>query len=207
MAYTASQRRWVVAEFPLAAFEIPDEALLRAAARGDPRAFESLVGRYAQPLFNFLYRFLGNSDDAADVTQQVWLQFFSWLPRLDPGQSPRSWLFLVARNKAMDLLKARQAIPFSKLPDAEEEEPDAVSELPDTSPLPEALVERQDLQRLLHQAIQALPLRYRTVVALRYTTDLTFGEIAQALGLPENTAKTLFHRAKARLRTFLRQAL
>ncbi len=77
----------------------------------------------------------------------------------------------------------------------------------DGRPLPEDLAERADLQDVLQRAIMALPGPYRTVVALRYSSDLTFAEIGAVLGLPENTAKTHFQRAKALLRAALRPQL
>ncbi len=75
--------------------------------------------------------------------------------------------------------------------------------MPDTSPLPEEVVERHDLQECLQRAIEALPPKFRSVVLLRYASQLSFSEIGHVLNMPEATAKTYFQRAKPLLRTTL----
>ncbi|MCS6800919.1 MAG: sigma-70 family RNA polymerase sigma factor [Chloroflexota bacterium] len=181
---------------------LSDETLAANFLAGDLDAFEALVVRYSRPLYNFAFRFVGNADDAKDVAQATFLQLYTHLASARLDQTLRPWLFQIARNKAIDLLRARRQLLFSDLEHAGEE--DAPLDLvPDEAPLPEAIVERADLQRLLSDAITRLPQKYREVVALRYTTDLTFKEMGEALGMPENTVKTLFQRAKVRLRRLL----
>jgi RNA polymerase sigma-70 factor (ECF subfamily) len=69
--------------------------------------------------------------------------------------------------------------------------------------LPDELAEREDLQRILRQTINALPLKFRTAATLRYVNELSFAEIARVMDVPENTAKTYFQRAKKLLRAKL----
>jgi RNA polymerase sigma-70 factor (ECF subfamily) len=114
----------------------------------------------------------------------------------------RPLVYRIARNRAVDFLRERKVPVFSALSRWDDEE-SPLEGIPDPSPLPAELAERHDLQQLLQDAIAALPPRYAQVVALRYTTDLTFAEIAASLEMPENTAKTLFQRAKAMLRRVL----
>lgn len=181
-----------------------DEDLARRVAAGDRDAFAVLVDRYQRPLYNFALRFVGNPDDADDAAQETLIQVYQALPvsRLDFAFRP--WLYRVARNKCIDLLRRKRTLPFSML-DGDDDSVPLQDSVPDTDPLPDELAERADLQRILHEAIGALPLKYRTVVTLRYVADLTFGEIGESLGLPENTVKTHFQRAKAMLRERLKQ--
>jgi RNA polymerase sigma factor (sigma-70 family) len=181
-----------------------DEALLVAAQGGDTAAFEMLVRRYTQPLYAFATRILGSADDAADVAQHTFIQCYNALPRLRADTAIRPWFYRVARNRCLDLLRQRHTLP-ADIPREDEDERDALAAIADTGPSLESLAERHDLQRLLAEAIAALPTKYREVVVLRYEGDLTFGEIAEALGMPENSAKTLFQRAKAMLRLSLRE--
>jgi RNA polymerase sigma-70 factor (ECF subfamily) len=181
-----------------------DEELARRASSGDHRAFEELVVRYQRPLVNFAFRVLGDEAAAADAAQQAFVQAYLHLPRARLDLPFRPWLYRIARNQCLDRLRERQATRFSALERDDEESP--LDSVRDSEPLPDELIERRDLQELLGRAIQALPERYRAVVAMRYTTDLTFSEIAEALGIPENTAKTFFQRAKALLRDALRKA-
>ena len=181
-----------------------DEALLVAAQSGDSEAFEVLVRRYTQPLFAFATRILGSPDDAADVVQHTFVQCYNALPRLRSDTPLRPWFYRVARNRCLDLLRQRRTLS-TDLPREDEEELNTLAAIADSGPSLESLAERHDLQRLLHEAIAGLPPKYREVVLLRYEGDLTFGEIAETLGMPENSAKTLFQRAKTMLRLSLRE--
>jgi RNA polymerase sigma factor (sigma-70 family) len=98
----------------------------------------------------------------------------------------------------------RYAIHFSQLEvENSDGELSVLYDIPDPGPLPEELLERHDLQRHLCQAIESLPPKFRAVVVLRYASQLSFSEIGRTLSMPEATAKTYFHRAKALLRKIL----
>ena len=183
---------------------LTDEELAAAYCRGEPRCFDELVRRCRTPLYAFILRMVGRPEDAEDLTQEVFLQVLRSLPTARTDRPLRPWIFVIARNKCLDHLKRRRAIPFSAVAgDAD----DGAVTVVDAAPLPDDLVERADVQAILHEAIAALPERYRAVVALRYASDLTFAEMGQALGLPENTVKTHFQRAKSLLRTRLAATL
>jgi RNA polymerase sigma factor (sigma-70 family) len=184
--------------------EIADGVLAQQAIAGDEQAFEVLVHRYSTPLFNFICRFLGDYDQACDISQQVFLQLYISLPTLRIGEPLRAWLFQVARNRCLDELRRKHTVHFSELETtSDEDELSPLAVMPDTSPLPEELAERHDLQVHLQQAILALPPKFRPVVILRYTAQLSFSEIGRTLQMPEATAKTYFQRAKPLLRSAL----
>ncbi len=186
------------------AVEIADGILAQQALAGDEQAFEVLVHRYSTPLFNFICRFLGDYDQACDIVQQVFLQLYISLPTLRVGEPLKAWLFQVARNRCLDELRRKHAVHFSELETtSDEDELSPLAVMPDTSPLPEELAERHDLQKHLQQAILALPPKFRPVVLLRYTAQLSFSEIGRTLHMPEATAKTYFQRAKPLLRSAL----
>lgn len=181
----------------------PEVDELLAAQRGSASAFEALVRRFQGPLYNFSLRLLGREDDAADVVQETFVQFYTHIADLRAGEPIAPWLFRVARNRAIDVIRRRRTVPIA-LP-ADDEEPHA--ELSDHDPLPDVLAERADLQRLLTAAIAGLPPVYAEVVALRYAADRSFAEIAAILECDEGTARVRFHRAKPLLRARLRAEL
>jgi RNA polymerase sigma-70 factor, ECF subfamily len=148
----------------------------------------------------------GNQAEADDIAQDVFLQVYRSLPtaRLDLPFKP--WLYVIARNKCLDVLKRKRPLNFSAL-ESDDDDEDPVAAVPDREPLPEEVLESADLQRILQEAVAALPERYRAVVSLRYASGLSFAEIGRTLGLPENTVKTQFQRAKSMLRRELRGAL
>jgi len=181
--------------------ELSDGLLAIQCLNGNERAFEGLFKRYRPVLFKFIFNMLHEYDLACDVLQQVFLQLYISLPKLDTGRPLKSWLFQVARNCCLDELRRKRVVRFSEL-DAynEEDESELLTFVPDPHPLPEEVAERHDVRDRLLSAIHCLPPRFRSVVFLRYTRQLTFPEIGKALGMPEATAKTYFSRAKPLLR-------
>jgi RNA polymerase sigma-70 factor (ECF subfamily) len=175
---------------------------LVAARRQDPAAFEALVRRHQAPVYNFCLRMLGQADDAADVAQETFVQLYSHLGRLDEREPLAPWLFRVARNRCIDIIRRRRTVPLRVTDDSGETS--LASDPADEAPLPEEMVERADLQRVLSAAIAELPPAYAEVVALRYASDRSFAEIAAILDCDEGAARVRFHRAKALLRRHLR---
>ena len=184
--------------------ELSDGLLAIQCLNGNERAFEGLFKRYRPALFKFIFNMLHEYDLACDVLQQVFLQLYISLPTLDTGKPLKSWLFQVARNRCLDELRRKRVVRFSELENWNEEgESEMLTFLPDPRPLPEEIAERHDVQERLQSAIQCLPPRFRSVVFLRYSKQLTFPEIGKTLGMPEATAKTYFSRAKPLLRASL----
>ena len=188
--------------------EITDNVLAQQSLGGNQQAFELLVKRYSGPLFNFIFRFLGDYDAASDILQQVMVQLYISLPKLHTGEPLKAWLFQVARNRCLDELRRKHAIHFSELEKSvDDDEQLALADMPDISPLPEEVAERHDLQQILLKAIQELPPKFRAVVLLRYASQLSYAEIGRVLNMPEATAKTYFQRVKPLLRNALASQL
>ena len=191
--------------------ELTDGLLVERVSTGDHSAFETLVYRYQAMVYQFAKRCLGESEQAHDVVQFVFLQLYVSIPHLreNPflvrGNLPlKAWLFHVARNRCADEQRKKRVWLFSELKRADEdEELSLVDSIADPSPLPEVLVERQEVQRQIYEAIKALPPKYRSIVWLRSIEQLRFEEIGKRLKMPESTAKVYFHRARSLLRTAL----
>ena len=184
--------------------DISDGELVQQALTGNQAAFEALVHKYSVPLFNFIYHFFADYDQACDILQQVLLQLYISLSTLRTTKPLKSWLFQVARNRCLDELRRKRMTHFSELETgSEEEELSGIFAIPDSSPLPEEVAEHLEMQQRLHRAIQTLPPKFRIIVLLRYASQLSFPEIGQALNIPEATAKTYFQRAKPMLRASL----
>lgn len=170
--------------------------------------FERLVQQHNAALFHFVHRFLGDYDAASDVCQQVFVQLYTFLPTLRTDRPLTPWLFHVARNRCLDELRRKRALRFSELENEsgqqhEDDDTSLLQLVPDPQPLPDEVIEQRDLQRLLWEAIRALPPKLRRVVALRYGNELSYAEIGAILHIPPATAKTYFQRAKPLLRAFL----
>lgn len=181
-----------------------DEQLAVASAAGDALAFQALAERYAKPAFNYAYHLLGGYDEANDAVQEALIQVYQALPKAKLDLPFRPWFYQILRNKCLDSLRRRKAtVRLAPNVDDPDDAASPLEMLPDADPLPEEVYERQDLQQMLHACIGDLPPKYREVVALRYATELTFEEMGAALGLPVNTVKTHFQRAKVMLKRAL----
>src|SRR5215831_10847208 len=123
----------------------PDGVQTLESSVGDGCSFEFLYQRYSSSLFNFIYRFFGDYDQACDILQQVFLKLYMSLPMLDTRKSLKSWLFQVARNRCLDELRRTHTVNFSELVD-DDEETTFLMVVPDPHPLPEEVVEQHELQ-------------------------------------------------------------
>ncbi len=184
--------------------ETSDGILANESLHGDECAFEGLYKRYRPALFKFIFNLLRDYDLSCDILQQVFLQLYISLPTLKTNKPFKSWLFKVARNRCLDELRRKRVVRFSEFDTYnEEDESEMLTFVQDPCPLPEEIAEQHDEQDYLLKAIKNLPPRFRSVVFLRYTRQLTFPEIGKTLGMPEATAKTYFSRAKPLLRAAL----
>jgi RNA polymerase sigma-70 factor, ECF subfamily len=182
--------------------ETSDGVLVSRAFNGDQEAFEALVSRYHHSLFGLIYHYVGEYHEAEDVLQQVWLQLYLSLATLRLNVQIKPWLFTVARNRSLDFLRHKRLLSQHLLSFCdvvarnEENEATFLDAIPDMSPSPEVLIERQDLQHEIWRAIQSLPHKYRSICVLYYSEQLTFSEIGRILDVPATTVKTRFHRVK-----------
>jgi RNA polymerase sigma-70 factor (ECF subfamily) len=168
-----------------------DEAILVAQAQRDPHAFAPLYARYADAIYRYCYRRLGNSDAAADATSLVFAKALAALPRYRAG-SFRSWLFAIAHNTVIDGLRLTRC----------DAQLDVVLDRVDPTPSPEDLILARDSSQELRSALAHLTSDQRHVVELRLA-GLTDLEIAETLGRSLAATRMLQVRAVARLRVLL----
>lgn len=182
--------------------ERSDEQLIRDYLKGDRQALEFLIQRYLKPIYGFIYRFLGGSPEAEDITQDVFVRLWRNLKKFNQAKSLKVWLFAIAKNAALDWLKKKKHFNFSDFTD---EAGDNVLEetLVDPAPLPDEIMERADAGQILEKALKQLPLNYQIVLVLHYNEYFTLGEIAAILGEPENTVKSRHRRGLIILRKIL----
>jgi RNA polymerase sigma-70 factor (ECF subfamily) len=174
-----------------------DEELVEQFQRGDPHAFDVLVGRWDRKIQGAIYRIMGPEEDARDLCQETLLKAYRALGTFKKEARFSSWLYQIALNACRDRLRRRKSRPQVSL--------DELMETGEVAPFgrgpsPLELIEARDLSRAVAAAVESLPQEQREVVVLKEYQGLTFQEIAQALDVPISTVKTRLYRGLSLLR-------
>lgn len=186
---------------PLRAAEDPDFAAVEAARGGDLDAFDRLVVRHQERIYNQCRWILGDDDEASDAAQEALLRAFRFLPKFRGDAAFGTWLSHIALNVARDYSKKKKAAPrpFSTL--GGEEDPDFEPVSPLISP-PDLLL-RAERQRAVQGAIARVPEHFRVVLVLYDLQGHSYEECAALLELPLGTVKSRLNRARHALREAL----
>jgi RNA polymerase sigma-70 factor (ECF subfamily) len=168
-----------------------EETLLFRAQQGDRGAFSDLVRIHYPGVIRVVYHLCGNTQVAEDAAQEAFLRAWLHLSNYRPGGSLRSWLYRIAVNAALDMLRRETRLS-----------PVDLDELPlaDQSPLPETAYIEQERVVLVRQAVAALPTASRAVLVLREYSGLSYQEIASALEIPIGTVMSRLNYARGQLR-------
>ncbi len=186
-----------------------EPGLIRQAQRGDLQAFNGLVLAYQTQVYNLAYRIIGETDAAADATQEAFISAFRNL-RGFRGGSFRGWLLRIVTNACYDELRRRKRRPeasLDTLTDADSgPEDEGPASLISQHELPEAAAERAELGRAIQGCLEGLPVEFRVVAILADVQGYDYREIAVALGKPLGTVKSRLARARLRLRDCLERS-
>ncbi len=172
-----------------------DLDLVRRAQAADLVAFEELVRRYQRPLFSYLYRMCGNRDEAEEMAQAALVRAWQSIKGFQGRSSFKTWLFRIGTNLAINRLqrtKPAAEIPES-LPGPESEEPDET-------------FRRRQREQLVQAALNQLPADQRSALVLCTYEDMSYSEIARAMGKTVRAVDSLLFRARQNLRKFLEPA-
>jgi RNA polymerase sigma-70 factor (ECF subfamily) len=172
-----------------------ENALIERAQHGDRNAFGELASRYYPGVVRVVYRLCGDTGLAEDMAQEAFLRSWVNLSSFRPQSSLRNWLYRIAVNATLDVLRRR--------PD-EAIEDEAVQMVPDQAAGPEATLIENERVALLQQAMHALPEAARSVLVLREYGGLSYQEIASALDIPVGTVMSRLNYARNRLRLLLK---
>jgi RNA polymerase sigma-70 factor (ECF subfamily) len=168
-----------------------DPKLIERCQHGDRQALEQLVETYERPVYNAAYRFLGNPDDAADVTQVVFLKAFEHFDQYDPKFKFFSWIYRIAINESINHVKRnRKQLPLDERMASE-------------SDSPEDLAQSGDVSREIRNGLMALEEHYRAVVVLRHFSDCSYQQISEILQIPEKTVKSRLYSARQLMKDIL----
>lgn len=176
-----------------------ESELIQAARGGDEAAFEQLVRLHEKKIYNLCLRMCGDREDAAEAAQDTFLALWRGLDSFREEAALSTWLYRLASNACIDLLRRNKRTVDGVSLDDEEQH----FEISDRAPTPEQHVERQETQKLVGEALAALPPDYRQVLVLRELHQLSYAEISEVTALELGTVKSRINRARLLLRNYL----
>ncbi len=176
---------------------ISDAECVRRLQHGETEAFEILVRRHEKTIFNLVYRMLGDYDEAAEISQEVFLSAFRAVGQFRGEANFSTWLYRIALNHASTRRKSLGTRQQRMLP-LENANP-----LSDPEPGPPELLEKQEIRERVQLALNQLDPEDAAVILLRDLQDVPYDEVARMLEIPVGTVKSRLHRARQALKSRL----
>ena len=174
-----------------------DEVLIGRIANGDRLAMQVLFARHHVRVYRFVLRLVRNESVAEDLISDVFLDVWRQAGRFEGRSAVSTWMLAIARFKALSALRRR--------PDQELDEA-AAEAIEDTSDNPEVALEKKDKSAVIRKCLEGLSAEHREIIDLVYYHEKSVEEVAQIVGIPENTVKTRMFYARKRLAELLKAA-
>ena len=171
-----------------------ERAWIEQALKGNQSAFGRLVQAYERPVYNLTYRLLHDAVEAEDAAQETFLRAYDKLATFQPERKFVNWLLSIASHYCIDCLRRRGRAPQLSL-----DGPLPPQWLASDTQRPDQAVSRKQQQEQIRQLLDMLEPAYRAAVVLRYWYDLSYEEIAEAMGTTESAIKSRLHRARRML--------
>jgi RNA polymerase sigma-70 factor (ECF subfamily) len=176
---------------------IDDAECVRRVQRGDIDSFEVLVRRHQKAIFNLVYRLLGNYDEAAEVSQDVFLSAFKSIHQFRGEANFSTWLYRIGLNHASTRRKSLNSAQRRQL------SLDGSEVIANSTVDPAKNFEDKEIQQRVQQALNSLDAEDARIILLRDLQDIPYDEVAEILDLPVGTVKSRLHRARQALKTSL----
>ena len=178
--------------------------LVREIRAGDGDAFETLVREHQTRVYNLALRMTGSEEDAQDIAQETFLKAWRTMGKYRGECSLGSWLYRIASNLSIDLLRKNKRQQREKIVSLEDNGEDGRTlELPDLREEPQTILEREENRRAVWACLEKLPEEQRLILVLRDVNGLSYEEIGASMGLEMGTVKSRIFRARKRLCAFL----
>ena len=179
-----------------------DAGFVARARSGDTDAFRVLVERHSRSLFRLAFRMTGNEQDAEDVVQESFLRAFRQLGKFDERASFGTWLYRIAANCSLDLVRSKKRRGDQNVP-AETDMEDPIISLPSSDPTPERVALSSEVRERVAEAMKELSATERTAFVLRHFEGMCIDEVSRVLDCQPGAAKHSVFRAVQKLRRAL----
>src|ERR1700675_3508607 len=183
--------------------EVEAGGAVERAQSGDSDAFRLLVEQHSRAVFRLAFRLTGNEQDAEDVVQETFLRAYRQLDKYEARSSFSTWLYRIASNYSLDLIRMRKRHEEKRERGSKAEERDILQSIPVNAPGPDRIAHSNQVQERVNEALNELSDQERTAFVLRHFEGLSIDEIGEALGTGTNATKHSIFRAVQKLRRSL----
>ncbi len=184
-----------------------DSELIRLAKAGDSKAYDQLLHKYKNQVYNLIYRMVRNKQEAEDLTQEAFIKAFKSLVSFNEDYAFSTWLYKIATNNCIDYFRKRKLQTYSLDKPIKYKDSEIQQELPDPELNPEKKILALERSRIIQDAIDSLPEKYHTAIVMRHREEKSYEEIAEILNLPLGTVKARIFRAREMLNKALKDRL
>ena len=174
--------------------------LVKRAKQGDMHAFEELIIQHEKIVYNVALRMMNHSEDAKDISQEVFLKLWRTLAQYQFDAAFSTWLYRLTQNVCIDFLRKQKRQQHVSLTFSDDKDEGKELSVPDPEPLPEERVIFNEKQEAIRAAMNALPVDFREILELRVVQQLPYEQIAQIMDLPVGTVKSRLARARLQLK-------
>jgi RNA polymerase sigma-W factor len=184
-----------------------DSELIKKVKLGDSKAYDRLLKKYKNSVFNLVLRMVRNTPEAEDLTQEAFIKAFNSLSSFNEDYAFSTWLYKIASNNCIDYFRKRKLQTYSLDKPLQYKDSELQHEIPDPDLNPEKSILASERSKIIKEAIESLPKKYYTAIVLRHTEEKTYEEIAEILNLPLGTVKARIFRAREMLNKALKDRL
>ena len=182
--------------------DLQEKDLIRKAKQGDMLAFEELILKHEKIVYNLALRMMNHSEDAMDISQEVFLKAYRSLANFDERSAFSTWLYRITHNTCIDEIRKRKGKQtYSLEEDLESEDGSMQRQVADDGDTPEESLMRKEQKSEILRALDTLSEEHKAAIILRDVKGLSYEEIAEILELSLGTVKSRINRARNQLKT------
>ncbi len=184
-----------------------DSDLVKKAKEGDGKAFDELTNLYKDAVFSVVYRMVRDRYKAEDLTQEAFIKAFNSITSFNEEYAFSTWLFKIATNNCIDYFRKRKLQTYSMDQTIRYKDDEIHQEYADNEPIADSIIIAREKSKIIRNAIEQLPEKYRTAIVLRHQEEKSYEEIAEILDIPLGTVKARIFRARELLKKILSKKL
>jgi RNA polymerase sigma factor (sigma-70 family) len=178
---------------------LEDDRLVARAVEGDQDAFRGLLDKYQRPLYFHVAKMVKDNEQVEDLIQEAFVKAFNNLKSYNTDYAFSTWLYRITTNHTIDYLRKKKLQTMSIHEPIKTKDGEVGIEIEDKGVETDRAIIRKQRQKIIHEAIEGLPEKYRVVIEMRHLEELSYDEISEQLDLPLGTVKAHIFRAREML--------